>query len=188
MGLRLLFLGPPGVGKGTQATNVAAALGIAHISTGDMFRSHISEGTPLGKRVSRIMARGDLVPDAITIEMLMARIALPDAVNGYILDGFPRTVGQSRALDEAIGVDALDAAVVLEAPTDVLIERIMARGRVDDTEASASNRLRVYEAETAPLVAFYLDRGIVVRVTGTGEIGAITDRILGVLAGLSRAS
>ena len=185
--MKLLFLGPPGVGKGTQAVKVAGVLGLAHISTGDMFRRHMAEGTPLGKRVSRIMARGDLVPDALTIEMLTVRLVQPDAADGHILDGFPRTLPQARALDEAIGVDALDAALVLEAPADVLVERMLARGRADDTEVSVRRRLAVYQTETAPLIGFYLARDIVVRVPGMGEIKAITDRILGALAGLPRA-
>ena len=183
--MRLLFLGPPGVGKGTQAARVAEAAGIAHISTGDMFRRHITEGTPLGKRVRRILDRGDLVPDAVTVEMLMDRLVLADAADGYILDGFPRTLPQARALDGAIGEDTLDAVVVLSAPAGVLVERMLARGRADDTEASVRNRLVVYERETAPLVDFYQERGIVRPVPGTGAIEEITDLILGVLAGLS---
>lgn len=185
--MRLLFLGPPGVGKGTQAANVSTASSIAHISTGDMFRRHISDGTPLGKRVGRIMDRGDLVPDRVTVEMLMGRLDRADAADGYILDGFPRTLPQARALDEAIGEDALDAVIVLTAPPDVLVERMLARGRADDTEASVRNRLAVYERETAPLVGFYRERGIVMPVRGTGAIEEITDRILEVLAGLSPA-
>ena len=187
MRLRLLLLGPPGVGKGTQAANVSIALRIVHISTGDMFRRHIAEGTPLGKRVSRILARGDLVHDALTVEMLTARIALSDAADGYILDGFPRTLPQARALDDVIGADALDAAVVLEAPVEVLVERMLARGRADDTEPSVRNRLDVYERDTAPLIGFYQGRHIALHVPGTGRIEAITDRILEALAGLPRA-
>lgn len=185
--MRLLFLGPPGVGKGTQAARVAEAEGIAHISTGDMFRHHISEGTPLGKQVKRILDRGDLVPDAVTVEMLMGRLVEADAADGYILDGFPRTLPQARALDEAIGEDALDGVVVLTAPADVLVERMLARGRADDTEISVRNRLVVYERETAPLIGFYQGRGIALPVPGTGAIEEITDRIIEVLSGPSRA-
>ena len=185
--MRLLFLGPPGVGKGTQAARVAEASGIAHISTGDMFRHHISEGTPLGKQVRRILDRGDLVPDAVTVEMLTDRLVRADAADGYILDGFPRTLPQARALDEAIGEDTLDGVVVLTAPADVLVERMLARGRADDTETSVRNRLVVYERETAPLIGFYEERGIALPVRGTGAIEDITDRILEVLSGPSRA-
>ena len=170
------------MGKGTQATEVASALGIAHISTGDMFRHHISEGTPLGRKVERIMERGDLVPDSITVEMLLER--LEDASGGFILDGFPRTLPQARSLDGAIGQHALDAAVVLEAPSRMLVERMLDRGRADDTEESVRNRLKVYEEETEPLVGLYLERGIVRRVSGTGEIAEITGRLLEALADL----
>lgn len=185
--MRLLFLGPPGVGKGTQAARVAEAEGIAHISTGEMFRHHISEGSPLGERVKRILDRGDLVPDAVTVEMLMGRLVEAEAAGGYILDGFPRTLPQARALDEAIGEDTLDGVVVLTAPADVLVERMLARGRVDDTEVSVRNRLVVYERETAPLIGFYQERGMVLPVAGTGAIEEITDRIIEVLSGPSRA-
>lgn len=184
--MKLLFLGPPGVGKGTQAAGVSAALGIAHISTGDMFRHHMSQGTPLGRRVKEVIARGDLVPDSLTIEMLLDRLALPDAANGFILDGFPRTLPQAEALDTAIGEKALDSTVVLEAPSEVLAARMLARGRADDTESSVRNRLVVYERETAPLISFYRSRGIVVRVSGTGSIETITDRIISALSDLHR--
>lgn len=179
--MKLLFLGPPGAGKGTQAQQVAAALGIVHISTGDMFRRHMADGTPLGERVRRIIARGDLVPDSLTAEMLLGRISEPDAAAGYILDGFPRTLPQARALDEAVGAGALDSAVVLEASEAVLVERMLGRGRDDDTEAAVRNRLEAYRRDTAPLIDFYQERGIAVRVPGEGAPPAITERILAVL-------
>ena len=179
--MKLLFLGPPGAGKGTQAQNAAAALGIIHISTGDMFRRHMAYGTPLGEQVRRIIARGDLVPDSLTAEMLLDRISEPDAAAGYILDGFPRTLPQARALDEAIGAGALDSAVVLEASEAVLVERMLGRGRADDTEAAVRNRLDAYRRDTAPLIDFYQERGIAVRVPGEGAPAAITERILAVL-------
>ena len=179
--MKLLFLGPPGAGKGTQAQQVAAALGIVHISTGDMFRRHMAGGTPLGERVRRIIDRGDLVPDSLTVEMLLDRISEPDAADGYILDGFPRTLPQARALDEAVGAGALDSAVVLEASEAVLVERMLGRGRDDDTEAAVRNRLDAYRRDTAPLIDFYQERGIAVRVPGEGAAAAITERILAVL-------
>ena len=185
--MRLLFLGPPGVGKGTQAARVADALGIAHISTGDMFRHHMSESTPLGRRVKEIVARGDLAPDSLTTEMLLDRLALPDAANGYILDGFPRTLPQAEALDAAVGRSSLDAAVVIEALDEVLVQRMLARGRSDDTEDSVRNRLVVYERETAPLITFYRSRGIVLQVSGVGSIGTITERIIEALSPLRRS-
>lgn len=184
--MKLLFLGPPGVGKGTQAAAVSAALDVAHISTGDMFRHHMSQGTALGRRVEEIIGRGDLVPDSLTTEMLLDRLASPDATRGYILDGFPRTLPQAEALDAAIGEAALDASVVLEAPDEVLVERMMARGRSDDTESSVRNRLVVYRRETAPLIEFYRNRGIATAVSGAGKIETITDRIIQALAEIRR--
>jgi len=180
--VRILFLGAPGVGKGTQAERVGAALSIPHISTGEMFRRHVGSRTSLGLRVEEILARGDLVPDVLTVEMMLERLRDPDTGNGYILDGFPRNLAQVHALDGAIGDYALDAVLVLEAPDKVLKERILARGRTDDTEASVSNRLDVYERETTPLIHVYRERGLVVKVDGTGEIEEITGKILTSLA------
>ncbi|MXY75752.1 MAG: adenylate kinase [Acidimicrobiia bacterium] len=182
--VRILFLGAPGVGKGTQAERVGEALGIPHISTGEMFRRHVGSRTSLGLRVEEILSRGDLVPDVLTVEMMLERLRDPDTVNGYILDGFPRNLAQVHALDGAIGDYALDAVVVLEASDEVLTERILARGRTDDTGASVSNRLEVYERETAPLIHVYRERGLVLRVNGIGEIEEITAKILTALAAL----
>ena len=181
--MRVLFLGPPGVGKGTQAERVSKALGVPHISTGDMFRHHMGSGTSLGLRIKEIVARGDLVPDGLTAEMLLERLGDPDTVGGYILDGFPRTVAQVEALDAAIGDQALGAVVLLEASDRVLTERMLARARPDDTEDSVRNRLVVYQRETAPLIDVYTSRGLIVRVDGIGEIKEITGKILAALAG-----
>ncbi|WP_420611930.1 adenylate kinase [Candidatus Spongiisocius sp.] len=183
--MRILFLGAPGVGKGTQAERVGEVMSIPHISTGEMFRRHVGSKTALGLRVEEILARGDLVPDSLTVEMILERLRDPDTTDGLILDGFPRNVAQVQALDEAIGDRALDAVVVLEASNEVLQERILARGRTDDTPESVSNRLDVYERETAPLIDVYRERGLVVKVDGVGEIQEITAKILTALAGLS---
>ncbi|MCY3538299.1 MAG: adenylate kinase [bacterium] len=180
--MKILFLGPPGVGKGTQAVRVAEALEIPHISTGEMFREHMDSATGLGKQISRIVARGDLVPDSLTVAMLLERLGHSDTANGYILDGFPRNLPQAHALDEAIGEAALDAVVVLQAEFDMLKERLLNRGRADDTEESVSNRLVVYERETAPLVRFYEDRGVTAGVNGVGSVEEITANILAALA------
>jgi adenylate kinase len=179
--MKLLFLGPPGAGKGTQAERVAEALGIAHVSTGAMFRQHVAGETELGLRVKAIMASGDLVPDEVTIAMLNDRIGQPDAAAGFILDGFPRTLPQAEALDDDLGADALDAVVVLEVPDEELIERMLSRGREDDTHEIVANRLKVYAADTEPLIGFYRERGIVVTVSGVGEIDEITQRIMSAL-------
>ncbi|HEX7098071.1 MAG TPA: adenylate kinase [Acidimicrobiia bacterium] len=179
--MKLLFIGPPGAGKGTQAGRVADRLGIPHISTGDMFRHHVSAGTELGKQVKAIMEAGDYVPDSITVAMLAERIAEDDAENGFILDGFPRTIAQVEALDELIGEDGLDRVVLFTVDNDVLVERMLARGRADDTEETIRNRLEVYEEQTAPLIDLYRERGVLVEVDGVGEIDEITDRVLAAL-------
>ena len=175
--MKLLFVGPPGAGKGTQAQRVAGRLGIAHVSTGDMFRS-LDPTTELGRRVKSIMEAGEYVPDEVVVEMLGDRIAEPDAAGGFILDGFPRTAGQVAALDELLGDDGLDRVVVFEVDEDELVQRMLARGRADDTEETIRNRFRVYEEQTAPLIAEYERRGAVVRVHGVGDIDEITGRVL----------
>lgn len=179
--MRLLFLGPPGAGKGTQAQRVAERLSLAHISTGEMFRQQVAEGTELGKQVDAIMKSGALVPDEITIAMLEERIREDDAAGGYILDGFPRTLAQAQALDAHLGADGLDGVVVLDVPEDELVNRMMSRGRKDDTEESIRTRLGVYANDTMPLIAFYAERDIVASVDGVGELEDITRRIISVL-------
>ncbi len=176
--MRLLFIGPPGAGKGTQAQRVAERLGIAHVSTGDMFRAQVAAGTELGKRVEAIMKAGDYVPDEVTVAMLAERIAEPDAAAGFILDGFPRTLGQVEALDDLLGPDGLDRVVVLDVPEDELVRRLLARGRADDTEETVRTRLAVYREQTEPLVDLYSRRGIVVHVDGVGGVDEITERVL----------
>ncbi|HSJ29065.1 MAG TPA: adenylate kinase [Acidimicrobiia bacterium] len=178
--MRLLFVGPPGAGKGTQAARVAEKLGIAHVSTGDMFRA-LDESTDLGRRVKEIMESGAYVSDEIVIEMLEARIAEPDAADGYILDGFPRTVPQAEALDDFLGDDGLDAVVLFEIDTDEVVARMLDRGRADDTEETIRTRLEVYAEQTEPLVGRYDAKGLVRRVDAAGEIEEITERVLAVL-------
>lgn len=176
--MRLLFIGPPGAGKGTQAERVADRLGVPHVSTGEMFRAHVSEGTELGRRVDEIMRAGEYVPDEITVEMLKQRIAQPDAEAGFILDGFPRTAGQAVSLDELLAEDGLDRVVVFEVDEDELVDRLLARGRDDDTEETIRNRFKVYLEQTQPLLDLYESRGIAVRVDGVGDQEDVTDRIL----------
>jgi adenylate kinase len=176
--MRLLFIGPPGAGKGTQAGKVAARLGIPHISTGEMFRDHVARGTDLGRQVEAIMAAGDYVPDEITVAMLEERIAQDDARRGYILDGFPRTVAQVVSLDQLLGDEGLDAVVVLQVEEDELIERLLARGRADDTEETIRNRLKIYLEQTQPLIDIYDDRSLTVEVDGLGDVEEVTERIL----------
>jgi len=179
--MRLLFIGPPGAGKGTQASRVAERLGIPHISTGEMFRDNVANGTVLGQKVEAIMAAGDYVPDEITIAMLADRVRLPDAASGYILDGFPRTLPQVDALDGLIGVDGLDRVVVFDVDEEELASRMMSRGRADDTHEAILTRFKVYSEQTQPLLDVYSGRGMTVHVNGMGEMDEITDRIVAVL-------
>lgn len=176
--MRLLFIGPPGAGKGTQAGKVAARLGIPHISTGDMFRDHVSRKTELGEKVEAIMAAGDYVPDEVTVAMLAERIAEEDAADGYILDGFPRTEAQVAALDELLGDEGLDKVVIFEVDEDELTDRLLARGRADDNEQTIRNRFQIYLEQTQPLIDTYAERGLNVTVNGLGEVEEVTERIL----------
>jgi adenylate kinase len=176
--MKLLFIGPPGAGKGTQAQRVAERLGVPHVSTGEMFRHHVGEGTELGKQVKAIMEAGDYVPDSITVEMLRERIAQPDAAGGFILDGFPRTEPQVAALDSLIGESGLDRVVLFDVDEDELVQRMMSRGRADDTEETIRNRFKVYLEQTEPILDIYRRRGAVVEVNGMGDMDEITERVL----------
>ncbi|NND03312.1 MAG: adenylate kinase [Acidimicrobiia bacterium] len=187
MGRRLLFLGPPGAGKGTQAEMLARAIGIPHISTGAMLRDNVEQGTELGKQAQAIMAAGDLVPDDLVVAMVKDRLAQDDAACGYLLDGFPRNVGQARALDAAIGEGALELAVLVEADEEELVQRLLQRaqeqGRADDNEETIRNRQQVYRDETEPLVGYYPDNGVkVIAVDGMGAIAEVFGRVVNALA------
>lgn len=175
--MKLLFVGPPGAGKGTQAERVAEKLGIAHVSTGDMFRS-LDPETDLGARVKQIMESGGYVSDDIVIEMLEGRIGRPDATDGYILDGFPRTPTQAESLDRLLGDDGLDAVVLFEVDEDEVVERMLSRGRADDTEETIRTRLEVYRDQTEPLIELYDGRNLIHRVNAMGEIDSISERVL----------
>ena len=181
--MKLLFVGPPGAGKGTQAGRVAERLGIPHVSTGEMFRHHVDGRTDLGRQVKAIMEAGDYVPDSITVAMLEERIAQDDARDGFILDGFPRTLPQVSALDALIGEAGLDRVVLFEVDEDVLAERMLARGRDDDTEETIRNRFKVYQEQTEPLVSLYRQRDVVVEVDGMGEMDEVTERVLTAVRG-----
>lgn len=184
--MRLLFIGPPGAGKGTQADLVARRLGIPHISTGEMFREHVSRGTELGEKVEKIMAAGDYVPDEVTVEMLAERIDRPDASEGFILDGFPRTPAQVASLDALIGEGGLDKVVVFEVDRDELMKRMLARGRADDTTETIRNRFNVYVEQTRPLLDIYEGRDLTVAVDGIGDVEEVTERILAALNSTGR--
>lgn len=180
---RLLIVGPPGAGKGTQAAGLAAAYRIPVISTGDIFRSNIARGTELGKRVQAITAGGELVPDSLTNELIHDRLAQPDARDGFLLDGYPRTLGQVEYLTGLLaGQNARITAVAeLVVDTDALVARLLKRaeeqGRVDDTEDVIRHRQDVYAQETAPVLSVYADRGVLVRIDGMGTIDEVAQRL-----------
>lgn len=182
--MRLLIMGPQGVGKGTQAAKIAEHFGIPAISTGDIFRYNIKNETELGKQALAFINKGELVPDELTNSIVKDRLAMEDAKNGWILDGYPRNASQVEALDamlEELGTP-LDAVVALDADHDVLMERMMKRaeieGRADDTPEAIATRLDVYAKETAPLLDIYGNRGIVVKINGVGEIDEIQANIV----------
>ena len=180
---RLLIVGPPGAGKGTQAVFIARSLGIPAVSTGDIFRENIKNETPLGLRVKEITSTGSYVPDELTNEIVADRLSQPDAENGFLLDGYPRTTGQVAFLDEWLAARGtrLDAVVQLTADTEHIVERLLKRaaeqGRADDTEEVIRHRLDVYEKETAPLIDVFADRGLLVTVDGLGTIDEVAERI-----------
>ena len=182
--MRLVLVGPPGAGKGTQATVLSRKLGVPHISTGDLFRAHISQRTELGVEVQRYIDSGKLVPDEVTNEMVRERLTEPDAAKGFLLDGFPRNIAQAEVLDTFIGRDGhkLDAVLEFRVDEEIVVERLLARGRTDDTEDVIRHRQEIYRSETAPLLDYYRD--IVVTVDALGEVEEVTARAIDALGGL----
>jgi adenylate kinase len=185
---RLLLIGPPGAGKGTQAEILAATFGIPAISTGDIFRANVKNQTELGLKVKAIMDAGEYVPDEITNAIVANRLAEQDAASGFLLDGYPRTPDQVRELDAVLAADgkALDVVVQIVADTDEVVARLLKRaqeqGRTDDTEEVIRHRMSVYAEQTAPLIDVYEARDLVVTVDGLGEVAEVTARILSALA------
>ena len=180
-------MGPPGAGKGTQAKVVADHFGIPAISTGDIFRANVSQGTPLGKKAQEFMNAGEYVPDEITNLMVRARIDEPDAEPGFLLDGYPRTVAQVEELDGMIRHTGheLDAAVVLTVQADEIVSRLLQRaqveGRADDTEEVIRRRQQLYAEQTEPLIGVYRSRGLVHEIDGMGVVDEVTKRIFDAL-------
>jgi adenylate kinase len=181
--MRIVFLGPPGSGKGTQAKLLAERLGVPAISTGEMLRAAVLQGTHLGGKVKEVMESGELVPDDLMISLIRERLSAPDAAPGFILDGFPRTVDQALALEKILSGNekALQAVVNLTAPESALIGRLAGRSgteqRADDRVDTVLERLRVYHQKTEPLVDFYRRRNLLTEVDGIGTVPEITDRL-----------
>ena len=185
---RLLLIGPPGAGKGTQAARLAERYRVPAISTGDIFRSNVKNQTELGKVAKRYMDAGDNVPDSVTNDLIRHRLEEVDAENGFLLDGYPRTQDQVRELDTFLATHdaSIDAVIELVADPDETVARLRKRavdqGRADDDEAVVRHRLDVYREQTAPLVEMYGERGQLIKIDGLGEIDQVTDRITEALA------
>ena len=190
--MRIVLLGPPGAGKGTQAAQIACRFGAPHIATGDIFRANVAEGTELGRAAQEYMDLGDLVPDEVVIAMVMERLAEDDCAAGFVLDGFPRTVNQAEALDRQL-VDLgapLHAVLCVEAAEEELLRRLAGRAaaqhRADDAEQTIRHRLEVFAIKTRPLIDYYARRGLLVNVDAIGPIEVVTKRILDDLDGNRR--
>lgn len=185
---RLLLVGPPGAGKGTQAAILAETYGVPAISTGDIFRFNVANETPLGLQVKAIMEAGEYVPDSLTNEIVADRLREPDARSGFLLDGYPRTPDQVDELDRILAVDnaVLDVVVLLVADADVVVSRLLKRateqGRLDDTEEIIRHRMDVYSEQTSPIIDGYDKRNLVVRVDALGAVDEVTARIVDALA------
>lgn len=176
--MRIVLIGPPGAGKGTQAALLSEKLGVPHISTGDLFRANISENTELGQTAKSYIDAGNLVPSSVTNDMVAERIGEGDAAEGFLLDGYPRSVEQADALSEMLAKNDLTIDAVLEfaIDDDTVVERMLARGRADDTEDVIRHRMDVYRSETAPLLDYYA--GKVVKIDAVGEVNEISERAM----------
>ncbi|MGA9747492.1 MAG: adenylate kinase [Nocardioides sp.] len=192
--MRLILMGPPGAGKGTQAKVISETLGVPAISTGDIFRANVSQETPLGVEAKRYMEAGDYVPDAVTNAMVRDRVKEDDTRGGFLLDGYPRTVSQVEELDAMLAEQgtAIDAVVVLTVDQDEIVGRLLKRaqsdGRTDDTEDVIRHRQDVYAEQTAPLISVYADRSILAEVDGMGSVDEVTTRVLTALEAAGAAA
>ena len=175
-------MGPPGAGKGTQAKFISEHLDVPHISTGDLFRENLANGTALGQEAKKYMDAGEYVPDSVTNGMVRDRLKQADAKKGFLLDGYPRTVFQVAELDGMLSGTSLDKVIVLTADNNEVVTRLLNRaseqGRADDTEEVIRRRLEIYAEQTAPLVELYQSRGILVEVDGLGSVAEVTGRLL----------
>lgn len=179
--MRLLIMGPPGAGKGTQAAMICEEFGIPHVSTGDLFRLNLLQGTALGQEAKKYMDAGEYVPDSVTNGMVRERLKDADTQVGFLLDGYPRTVAQVAELDGMLSTKPLDRVIELTADIDVVVKRLLGRaleqGRSDDTEDVIRRRLEIYQEQTAPLISLYKSRGLLVQVDGLGSVEDVTARI-----------
>jgi adenylate kinase len=187
---RVILLGPPGSGKGTQGEVLSKKFGVPQISTGDMLRSAIAAGSELGKKVQDIMSAGALVDDETMLEVVTERLGQADTARGFLLDGYPRTLPQARSLDRILGQNGaggIDHVLLVDVPEEELVRRMVARGRVDDTPEVARDRQRIYRETTEPLVAYYGERGLVRRISGFQPIPDVTRQMIAALAQLDDA-
>ncbi len=177
--MRLIFIGPPGAGKGTQAERVVQTYQLAHLSTGDMLRAARDAQTEVGKKAEQYMSKGELVPDDIIVEIVRQRLQEPDCQKGYLLDGFPRTIAQAEALDAMLESEGtpLDAVLELRVPEEELKKRLAGRGRADDQPEVIAQRLVAYRQQTAPLLEYYEDKGLLRPIDGVGSVDEIFQRI-----------
>ena len=188
----VILLGPPGAGKGTQASRIAERLGIPAISTGDIFRANMSEGTEIGKQAQAYIDRGEFVPDSVTNAMVKARLAAPDAADGFLLDGYPRSVEQAHVLRDML-LDlgkSIDVVLEIQVDEDEVVERMLKRAqeqhRTDDTEPVMRHRLEVYHQQTEPVATYYVDQDLLEVVDGSGTIDEVTARIFAILDSVAK--
>jgi len=181
--MRIVFIGPPGAGKGTQAERIVQTYGLAHLSTGDMLRAARDAQTEIGRKADQYMSRGELVPDSVILEIVAARLEEPDCRTGYLLDGFPRTIAQAEALDRMLAEQhtPLDIVLELAVPEEELFRRLAGRGRADDQPDVIRQRLVAYRQQTEPLLEYYGKAGLVESVDGVGSVDEIFERIKSVL-------
>ena len=186
--MRVVLLGPPGAGKGTQADWIADRFQLVHVATGDILRANVAGGTPLGEVAQAYLDSGELVPDDVVVAMMLERLTQPDCAQGFLLDGFPRSVAQARALDrelDALGAP-LDAAINLEVAEEELLRRLAGRGRADDNAETIRKRLQVFASSTRPLLDYYDEQGLLFSVAAAGTIDEVSERILHAPAEVTR--